>query len=170
MIDVMKQALAKFERLWEIGIDVEYKVDLLPEIRILRQAIEQAEKQAPTKLFGPNLEQILNAAGFYKRDAVCCGDYKKCIEPCTPKGEWLAKQELAKPKPVTWAETNDLVCALLRQAHDVLACASYPFKRPWVSLTDEEIDYIWGISPGDYEDKFAFPRAIEAKLKEKNGG
>ena len=38
----------------------------------------------------------------------------------------------------------------------------------WVSLTDEEIDYIWGISPGDYEDKFAFPRAIEAKLREKN--
>jgi hypothetical protein len=28
---------------------------------------EQAEKQAPTKLFGPNLEQILNAAGFYKK-------------------------------------------------------------------------------------------------------
>jgi hypothetical protein len=44
------------------------------------------------------------------------------------------------------------------------------YKKPWVGLTDEEIDYIWGISPGDYEDKFAFPRAIEAKLKEKNGG
>jgi hypothetical protein len=43
-------------------------------------------------------------------------------------------------------------------------------KREWVGLTDEEIDYIWGISPGDWEDKFAFPRAIEAKLKEKNGG
>jgi hypothetical protein len=43
-------------------------------------------------------------------------------------------------------------------------------KPIWVGLTDEEIDYIWGISPGDYEDKFAFPRAIEAKLKEKNGG
>jgi hypothetical protein len=41
-------------------------------------------------------------------------------------------------------------------------------KRDWVGLTDEEIDYIWGISPGDYEDKFAFPRAIEAKLKERN--
>ena len=44
------------------------------------------------------------------------------------------------------------------------------YKRPWVGLTDEEIDYIWGISPGDWEDKFAFPRAIEAKLKEKNNG
>jgi hypothetical protein len=40
--------------------------------------------------------------------------------------------------------------------------------KPWIGLTDEEIDYIWGISPGDWEDKFAFPRAIEAKLKERN--
>ena len=41
-------------------------------------------------------------------------------------------------------------------------------RKPWVSLTDEEVDYIWGITKADYEDKFDFPRAIEAKLKEKN--
>jgi hypothetical protein len=43
MIDAMKQALAKFEHLWEIGIDAEYKVELLPEIEALRQAIYEAE-------------------------------------------------------------------------------------------------------------------------------
>jgi hypothetical protein len=43
-IEVMKRALAKFEHLWEIGIDAEYKVELLPEIEALRQAIEQAEQ------------------------------------------------------------------------------------------------------------------------------
>jgi hypothetical protein len=78
-IEAMKQALAKFEHLWEIGIDAEYKVELLPEIRMLRQAIEQAElakpeqepvNTMPTKIVGPNLEQILNAAGFYKREWV----------------------------------------------------------------------------------------------------
>jgi hypothetical protein len=78
-IEAMKQALAKFEHLWEIGIDDEYKVELLPEIRMLRQAIEQAElakpeqepvNTMPTKIVGPNLEQILNAAGFYKREWV----------------------------------------------------------------------------------------------------
>ena len=42
-----------------------------------------------------------------------------------------------------------------------------PLKREWVSLTDEEIDYIWGVTPPDYENFFEFPRAIEAKLKEK---
>lgn len=50
-VEIMKQALAKFERLWEIGIDAEYKVELLPEIQALRQAIEQAEKQEPVGWF-----------------------------------------------------------------------------------------------------------------------
>jgi hypothetical protein len=37
-----------------------------------------------------------------------------------------------------WIETNNSVCALLRQAHDVLAISSLPPKRTWVGLTDEE--------------------------------
>ena len=44
-----------------------------------------------------------------------------------------------------------------------------PYK-PWVGLTDEEMEYIWGITPEEYVDRFAFARAVEAKLKEKNGG
>jgi hypothetical protein len=52
MTDLRKaaeMALAKFEHLWEIGIDAEYKVELLPEIQALRQSIEQAEKQEPKR-------------------------------------------------------------------------------------------------------------------------
>jgi hypothetical protein len=70
-------------------------------------------------------------------------------------------------KPVTWAETNDLVCALLRQAHDVLACASYPFKRPWVGIAVDEIPSLWGNADADL---WLFAHAIEAKLKERNNG
>jgi hypothetical protein len=77
-----------------------------------------------------------------------------------------AIEQAEKQKPVTWAETNDMVCALLRQAHDVLACASYPFKRPWVSLTDEEIAQTVG-SPLD-EVYLADFRRVIAKLKERN--
>ena len=47
----------------------------------------------------------------------------------------------------------------------------YFYKRPWVSLTDEEIKEIVGeitTYRGGYE--IAVGRAIEAKLKEKNGG
>jgi hypothetical protein len=42
------------------------------------------------------------------------------------------------------------------------------YKRPWVGLTDEEIDYLEdAIDPAMYR---VFARRIEAKLKEKNGG
>jgi len=43
-IEAMKQALTKFEHLWEIGIDAEYKVELLPEIEALRLAEQLREK------------------------------------------------------------------------------------------------------------------------------
>ena len=43
-----------------------------------------------------------------------------------------------------------------------------PPRREWIGLTNDEIDYIWGVTKPDYEDMFDFPRAIEAKLKEKN--
>ena len=73
-------------------------------------------------------------------------------------------------EPVAWASTNDQVCALLRQAHDALAIASFPLKREWVGLTDAEIYKLWIGSPAETEDRFAFARAIEAKLREKNNG
>ena len=41
-------------------------------------------------------------------------------------------------------------------------------QRTWVSLTDEELFKIWFSAPAETEDRFAFARAIEAKLKEKN--
>jgi hypothetical protein len=65
-----------------------------------------------------------------------------------------------------WIETNNSVCALLRQAHDVLAMSSFPPRRAWVGLTDE--DYA---SPeaGEYTECFEDgARWAEIKLKEKN--
>ncbi len=38
----------------------------------------------------------------------------------------------------------------------------------WVGLTNEEREYLWGITRIDDEDRFAFVLAVEAKLKEKN--
>ena len=74
--------------------------------------------------------------------------------------------ELANPL----ADSTLLVLACDRKPNGRNETPLYtaPPSKPWVSLTDEEIYYIWSISPGDWEDKFAFPRAIEAKLKEKN--
>jgi hypothetical protein len=116
-IEAMKQALSKFEHLWEIGIDAEYKVELLPEIQALRQAIEQAEKQEPVAWMEDSIE-------FYAKDH----------------------------------PTNSCTIPLY----------TAPVKREWIGLTAEEIENIFEISPSEYTDPFALPRAIEAKLKERN--
>jgi hypothetical protein len=82
--------------------------------------------------------------------------------------------ELAKPEqeqePIS---TNDHLCAMLRQVHDVLACTALPMKRKWVGLTDEEIEEAWGNTPmmlnaRDGGTRKVFARAIETKLKELN--
>ena len=80
----------------------------------------------------------------------------------------MTKDEaLAQPaqEPVKdWVASHNAICVLLRQAHDALALTSYPPKRKWVGLTDEE-RYL-DDSRTDEEIKYA--KAIEAKLKEKN--
>ena len=45
------------------------------------------------------------------------------------------------------------------------------YKKPWVSLTDEEIDKTyWRREPFRRPTQFEFARAIEQMLKEKNNG
>ena len=68
-----------------------------------------------------------------------------------------------------WECCGDVTITKSWQPEKCPFCTAPPSK-PWVSLTDEEIDYIWGVTPPDYENFFEFPRAIEAKLKEKNNG
>jgi hypothetical protein len=74
-------------------------------------------------------------------------------------------------KDYEWAESNDLVCSMLRNAHDVLALSSRnPPSKKWVGLTDEEMLYIEGTTtcPGNESWLRNLTRNIEAKLKEKN--
>ena len=59
--EAIKMALAKFEHLWDIGIDAEYKVELLPEIRVLRQALAQPE-QEPVAWMMPDYGDVLSAS------------------------------------------------------------------------------------------------------------
>ena len=42
------------------------------------------------------------------------------------------------------------------------------YQRPWVGLTDDELFKIWVGAPSETEDRFAFVKAVIAKLKEKN--
>lgn len=68
-----------------------------------------------------------------------------------------------KPEPKS-ISTNDHLCAMLRQVHDVLACTALPMKRPWVGLTDEEIKGILNCKRGGLVDI----KKTEQRLKEKN--
>jgi len=45
------------------------------------------------------------------------------------------------PQEHKWVETNNSLCAVLRQVHDVLALSPLPPKREWVGLTDEEVQF-----------------------------
>ena len=63
-----------------------------------------------------------------------------------------------------WIETNNSACKILRQVHDMLALTSYPPRKAWSGLTDDEFD---SIDPKI--SLFQFYKAIETKLKEKNG-
>ena len=49
-------------------------------------------------------------------------------------------------------------------------CVAVVEYKPWVGLTDEEILDLWIANHKDTGATDAFARAIEAKLKEKNGG
>jgi hypothetical protein len=42
------------------------------------------------------------------------------------------------------------------------------YKKPWVGLTDDERYKLWLTTPSETEDRFAFAKAIEQALKEKN--
>jgi len=43
---------------------------VLTQIDNMTCGLEKSKPEMPTKIFGPNLEQILNAAGFYRREWV----------------------------------------------------------------------------------------------------
>ncbi len=201
-IEAMKQALAKFESLWEIGIDAVYKVELLPEIQALRQAIKQAEQIEPEdwrhhRHFHEQVEkqQALDKkadnarelgldyepepVAWMVRDSIDGSWYPCAFEnPAGAiKGEskplYAVPQQAEKQEPIAWmVYTLDGASAFVTdnpndftESHSCFALYTAPPRKEWVGLTDEEITEL------DYSGtRIDFVRAIEAKLKEKNGG
>jgi hypothetical protein len=57
---------------------------------------------------------------------VCCGDYEKCWKACTPRGRWLAEQEIVKPEAhiVKWSmrvDPNNFGEPLAKPEHEPVA-------------------------------------------------
>jgi hypothetical protein len=85
---------------------------------------------------------------------VCCGDYEKCWKPCTPKGRWLANQQM------TWLGQE--------KEQFVGGMPDVSQQREWVGLTSED----WENTPntgkqGCERDAELFDW-IEQTLKDKN--
>lgn len=83
--------------------------------------------------------------------------------------------DIATSHPLTWVNLNIVehrryfaraIEAKLRS--NIGALAEQPAQRPWVGLTDEEIQTIWRSS--EHMNEVEVCRAIEAKIKEKTNG
>jgi hypothetical protein len=85
------------------------------------------------------------------------------------KFAWMAAQLEQPHRAGFWCV--DLTCSNCYSSDFRFKHTTTPPQRTWVGLTDEEIDYIYtGIRAVHHDvDSDVLCRAIEAKLKEKNG-
>jgi hypothetical protein len=85
-----------------------------------------------------------------------------------------AARELKALKPVAWMlpEYGDVLPASQADGTGIYNIPLYtaPPRKEWVGLTDEEIEDLDDFDYCEYGFPNNFVRAIEAKLKEKNGG
>ena len=71
---LLQQCLTKFEHLWEIGIDAEFKVELMPEIRALREELAKS----PVELTDEEIGEAYVA--WDNTDGASFADFARAIE------------------------------------------------------------------------------------------
>jgi hypothetical protein len=135
---------------------------------------ELAKPEMPTKIFGPNLEEILNAAGFYRRDM----DTKQ--ENVDTSGQCTHKLDKFIHEPVAWMTnseqdtTTDYLFSHVQSPIHTIPLYAAPQNKKWVGLTDEEIENIVDINTSDdggfdiWCDGIGVAQLVISKLKEKN--
>ncbi len=129
----------------------------------LRQALAQGEQEHIECGYDETVGMCTNnpcCEQAQPEPQVCCGDYEKCMKPCTPRGRWLAEKELAKPEQEELIQFKDGKWSYVR--------------KPWQGLTDDEIKKIVDLNTSDdggfdiWCDGIAVARIVCAKLKELN--
>ena len=112
-------------------------------------------------------------------DTIWITDYETLFDfIANQTDEIRARLAQSEPEPVAWAKPEDLVDDGYSYAFtvwnpapgniDTVPVYAAPPKREWQGMTDDELFNLWVRCPAETEDRFAFARAIEAKLKEKN--
>ena len=151
-IEAMKMALAA---LGTCDVDYDYDEnpyntfdaeDVSEAIEALRQAIEQAERK-PVKSFSGGVP-------WYATEEPISATTDKAEISATADNKEIERLKVEVKRLQDLAEYR---LKLLMQM---------PENKPWVNLTDEEIDYLEdAIDPAMYR---VFARRIEAKLRERN--
>ena len=153
-IDALRARLAQPEQ--EIESDQDHVEDdgCPTEKAVLQRFWREHQKQEPVACPYCHYSHTLGAVFF---DQNCAGCVNRMTAP--PQREWqgLTENEISRKPP-----TQDLSAPLT-----VNGVPMYP-QREWQTLTDEEMFSLWVRCPAETEDRFAFARAIEAKLKEMN--
>jgi hypothetical protein len=155
--ETLRQALAQPEQAeWRKGFNAGYETAIE---QAEFKALKEAEEQEPVAWMLPDYGDVLSAS-----EADGTGIYSIPLYTAPPKPE---------PKSIS---TNEHLCAMLRQVHDVLACTALPMKRQWVGLTDEQLSETYNELYTQYTrddvniaDFILIARTIESQLKEKSG-
>jgi len=172
-IEVMKQAreaLALLDYLWYQSAHMNPRVverKMYAAMSTLGTAIEQAEKQQPVALPCCSYTDASAIKWNPLNGVVQCHN---CGQTYTPP---------AAQEPVAWLYVNadmptnrQLEWTEARQGYagNWFKYPLYTAPRQWVGLTNEEIEAVMqGSVEGERMLPYQFARAIEAKLKEKNG-
>jgi hypothetical protein len=163
MIEVLKQAAEDVSKAYDVlaFAHTERALELLAKTRTsLRQAIAGLESQEPV--------------AWMKPDVLCD---RACMYLCTKGFTQFPECATAHPSQRTEQEP----VAILNHAHGVhtfrnvnlkglpdgeYLVYTHPSQRTWVGLTDDEHCNIWYKESLDWME---YGKAIEAKLKQKNG-
>jgi len=118
------------------------------------------------------LEKSINACKLYDRQDIQDGGTVYLEEELESSIKALAAaRELKASEPVAWMlpEYGDVLSASEADGTGIYNVPLYtaPPRKPWVGLTGTEINHIFAANVG-YPERMCL--AIEAKLKEKNGG
>jgi len=100
--------------------------------------------------------------------------YKPEDQPQIMKAITAIKQARSAPvqEPVAWNTGVPSLYPEMKDGETISVEYTTPLaaQRQWVGLTDEELSDIYNQTDWNVNENWDYERAIEAKLKEKNGG
>jgi hypothetical protein len=167
--ELMQQALEALENTTPTGFNMESDKRFYAVITALRERLAQPEQcQCPACKVTPHASDCaVHNEPAYPKGACDCGAQPE-QEPVAwliwlhgPAGHFDHKQFAEMEFERRNKEYPDPDRKLLS------LYTSPPASKPWVGLTDDELHGV--IRAGGYDSMEEFARAIEAKLKEKNG-